>query len=147
MLFVGNGCSDNEYTTLRRTQMKQCKDCKWKALWWIQQWCTLMLSYKHQPLHCQNYQRKSWLWFAWWIPKVLLITLALLLGGCGTTIRYNPETGEVYYHSDTGKEFSNLSIIKQANGDVLVEVNKYKGDGIGPIVEGAVRGAIKGMKP
>ncbi len=79
-----------------------------------------------------------------WASKLIL--LALILGGCGTTIRYNPETGEVYYHSDTGKEFSDLSIIKQANGNILIEVNKYKGEGIGSIVEGAVRGAIQGIK-
>ena len=70
-----------------------------------------------------------------------------MLTGCGTTIRYNPETGEIYYHSDTEKEFSNLSILKQVNGDVLIEVNKYKGEGVGPIVGAAVEGAVRGMMP
>ena len=63
----------------------------------------------------------------------LILIIALLLTGCGTTIRYNPETGEVYYNSNTGKEFSNLAILRQANGDVLLEVNKYKGEGVPPI--------------
>lgn len=31
------------------------------------------------------YSRKRRLWFAFWIPKVLLITLALILGGCSHT--------------------------------------------------------------
>lgn len=79
--------------------------------------------------------------------KLLILIAAVLIGGCGTTIRYNPETGEVYYHSDTGKEFSDLAIIKEADGSILIEVNKYKGEGIGPIVGAAVEGAVRGMKP
>lgn len=82
------------------------------------------------------------------MKHLIPLTLCLLiLAGCGTTIRYNPESGEIYYHSDTGKEFNDLAIIKEANGSILIEVNKYKGQGIGPIVGAAVEGAVRGMKP
>ena len=77
--------------------------------------------------------------------KYLLLIIALI-GGCGTTIRYIPETGEIYYHSDTEKEFSDLSILKQPDGSILIEVNKYKGEGVGPIIGAAVEGAVRGMK-
>ena len=63
----------------------------------------------------------------------LILFLALPLSGCGTTIRYNPETGEVYYHSDTGKEFSDLAITKKTNGDIQIKVNEYKGEGVPPV--------------
>ncbi len=65
--------------------------------------------------------------------KTTLILLCLILCGCGTTIRYNPVTGEVYYHSDTGKEFSGLSIVKEVNGDVQIKVNEYKSEGVPPM--------------
>ena len=104
--------------------MKRCKDCKWKAPWWIQQWCTLMLSYKHQPLHCQNYQRKSWLWFAWWIPKVLLITLALLLGGCSRVIVRLPDGTKV--HSARFLDSTEIGHVSYDDGSFVME--GYKSD-------------------
>lgn len=78
--------------------------------------------------------------------KVLLLTLALILGGC-TTIEYNPQTQEVRYQSLGGKSFDSLSILKRDDGSIEIIVNKYQHEGIGPIVEGAVRGAIQGVKP
>ncbi len=64
---------------------------------------------------------------------ILCLLMACLVGCGGTTIRYNPETGEVYYHSDTEKEFSDLSIVKKANGDIQIKVNEYKGEGVPPV--------------
>ena len=82
------------------------------------------------------------------MKTLLLITLALLLSGCTTKIQYNPVTHEIFYEGPAlGKEFDSLSITLTDTGDVLIEVNKYKHEGIGPIVEGAVRGAIRGVKP
>ncbi len=78
----------------------------------------------------------------------ILLTLALLLGGCMTRIQYNPVTHDILYESPAwGKEFDSLSIKMLEDGSVEVTVNKYKHEGIGPIVEGAVRGAIQGVKP
>ncbi len=73
--------------------MKRCKDCIWIRSSQhndydgrIFRTCAM----KHyNPTHwfneagnCGQYRRKRRLWFAWWVPKVLLITLALLIGGC-----------------------------------------------------------------
>ena len=78
----------------------------------------------------------------WWIVLLLLLWFGLSLGGCTTV-----EWGDVKYSRLGGQELESMSITKLENGDVLVELNKYKGEGIAPIVEGAVRGAMMGLKP
>ena len=78
--------------------------------------------------------------------KISIILLFLLcFSGC-TTIIYNPNTQEVKYQSIGGKSFDSLSILRLGDGSVEIVVNKYQHEGIGPIVEGAVRGAIQGIK-
>ncbi len=71
------------------------------------------------------------------MKRLLLITLALLLGGC-TSVEY----GDAKYWSIGGKEFESLDISKKENGDVRIEINKYRREGISDVVEGAVRGAL-----
>lgn len=61
--------------------MKRCKHCKHLPV------CAYNYD-KTKNDHCEDssdvpgYSRKRRLWFAWWIPKVLI--LALVLGGCVT---------------------------------------------------------------
>ena len=87
-------------------------------------------------------------WYLKYIAIALIvITIAVVLSitGC-TTIEYNPNTQEVKYQSIGGKSFDSLSITRLDDGSVEIVVNKYQHEGIGPIVEGAVRGAIQGVK-
>lgn len=86
---------DAKKNTLRKnSRMKQCKDCKWWKryifAWWYRhppKWffgeCDLWL-HDRKPIcltpEKELYERKRWLFWAWWIPKLLL--LALLLAGC-----------------------------------------------------------------
>jgi len=62
--------------------MRRCKDCRHQNSLEIDGFTDC--SYKKICVKFDKnmYERKRRLWFAWWIPKVLLITLALLLGGC-----------------------------------------------------------------
>lgn len=74
---------------------KRCKDCKWwfNFLWIIQgcnhenNWVPGFTCYETKVC----YVRKWSLWWAWWIPKMLLITLALVLGGCSQHVVTLPD--------------------------------------------------------
>lgn len=74
------------------------------------------------------------------MKTLLLITLALVLTGC-TLVEYEGAR----YMSIGGKEFESLNIVRQDNGDIRIEINKYRKEGVSDIVEGAVRGAIRGF--
>ncbi len=112
--------------------MKQCKDCNW---------FNACIARKGDACwHFAPIRR------TFWAPRILLLALALLLGGC-TAITYNPQTQEVKYQSLGGKSFDSLSILRLDDGSIEIVVNKYQHEGIGPIVEGAVRGALQGVKP
>lgn len=54
--------------------MKRCIDCKWDSLDGDQPPCDMCVQ-------SNKYRRK---WWKFWAPKVLLITLTLILGGCST---------------------------------------------------------------
>lgn len=62
--------------------MKRCKDCKW-CFGHYKEICICLLPAWLDAQECvksaKYYTRK---WWKVWAPKVLLITLALLLGGC-----------------------------------------------------------------
>ncbi len=56
--------------------MKRCNNCRYQRRFCSEVPCVFCKDH-------DRYARKRRLWFAWWIPK--LIILALLLGGCCKT--------------------------------------------------------------
>ena len=75
--------------------------------------------------------------------KTLLLTLLMLLvSGC-TIVEWGP----VKYSRLGGQELESMSVTRMENGDVLVELNKYKGEGMGEVAEGIARGVAKGLNP
>ena len=86
--------------------MKRCKDCKYKRLYVSQAPCRDCTGF-------DKYTPKSfagWLW----IIALLLLTLALLLGGCGVEAKYTDEFGREFYYKRTGP---------QQIGEVLLELS------------------------
>ena len=74
--------------------MKQCKDCTYDgycAQCWLKYECGFRSMYESAE-ECTQYKRT---WWKFWAPKVLLITLALLLGGCSQHILTLPD-GSTY---------------------------------------------------
>lgn len=96
----------------------------------------------------KSYSWRIQIWTTWILCVVTLIALWFGVGGC-TTIEYNPETNAVKYQSFGGKEFDSLDITKTDTGDILIEVNKFKGEPVaevaGKIAEGIVRGMGGGV--
>ena len=82
--------------------MKRCKDCKWETLDGNRWPC-------RDCVGSDKYRRKWWKFRA---PKVLLIALVLLLGGCGVDVSYKDELG---------REFRYRRIGPQQIGEVLLE--------------------------
>ena len=66
-----------------------------------------------------------------------LIALFLMAIVPGYTV---VEWADVKYMRLGGQELDSMSITRLENGDVLVELNRYKGEGIGEIAEGIARG-------
>ena len=69
-----------------------------------------------------------------------LVTM-FCLPGC-TTIQY----GDLRYQRLGGQQFDNFSLTKTDTGDILVEFDKYTGEGIAPIVAAAVKAAVEATK-
>ena len=67
--------------------------------------------------------------------KTMLMIMIALVSGCTVV-----EWGDVRYSRLGGQELNSMSITRLENGDVLVELNKYRGEGIGEIAEGIARG-------
>ncbi len=73
--------------------MKRCKDCEWyrSGFSWpcsrraMGEW-SANVEIKDQSIglapDCDTYVRKRWIGWLWLIALILIITLALLLGGC-----------------------------------------------------------------
>ena len=70
-----------------------------------------------------------------------LICIVFLLAGC-TSIRY----GDFHYESIGGKKFDKLSAMRDANGDIIVELSNYEKEGISAVAEGMARGFAEGIK-
>lgn len=70
---------------------------------------------------------------------------AFYLSGC-TTIQYTTSAGEMFYQRIGGSQVDNFSVTKTAEGDILVEFDKYIGEGVGPIVAAAVKAAVEAAK-
>jgi len=66
---------------------------------------------------------------------IIVMVLLIMINGCTVV-----EWGEVKYTRLGGQELDSMSITRRENGDVLVELNRYKGEGIGEIAEGIARG-------
>ena len=83
------------------------------------------------------------------IITIILATLAAILvvtGGC-TTIGYNPETKDFHYQAPPwGKKIGKVSVIRETDGSILFEMSDYQTENLSAIVEGAVSGAVKGLK-
>ena len=80
----------------------------------------------------------------------ILIIIALLamflLAGC-TTVNYNPETKDFKYSSPPwGRKIGSVSVLREADGSILFEMQDYHSENVSAIVEGAVKGAVGAMK-
>ena len=72
----------------------------------------------------------------------IIIFFIIALSGC-TTVRYNPETHEVFFQTPVfDRSIDKLSITKLENGDVLIEIENYATEGMAPVVAAAVRAAL-----
>ena len=107
MLFVGNGCSDNEYTTLRRTQMKHRKSGR-----------VDFMGFRVRRRKRKRRVRGPHRW------RVLLITLALLLGGCSRVIVTLPDGTEV----DSARFLDSTEIGHVSYDDGSFVMEGYKSD-------------------
>ena len=77
---------------------------------------------------------------------VLFLFIVWLLTGC-TTVKYNPETKDFKYSSPPwGRKIGNVSVLREADGSVLFEMSDYESENVSAIVQGAVTGAIQGLK-
>lgn len=83
------------------SQMKRCRFCKWAFKyrnWWCENakvaWSQVNTPWQRMHVNpaesCKEYARKRWLFFAWWVPK-LILTIALLVGGCSRTVLELPD--------------------------------------------------------
>jgi len=73
--------------------------------------------------------------------KIMLMLMIALVSGCTTV-----EWGDVKYARFGGQELESMSITRLENGDVLVELNKYKSENIGPLASGIAEGVVRGMR-
>ncbi len=98
--------------------MKQCKDCVEyrhdggnyyceRRLHTLGQWGLI------RAKKCAFYARKPWMGWLWLVALIIILTLALLLGGCGVDVSYKDELG---------REFRYRRIGPQQIGEVLLEL-------------------------
>lgn len=73
--------------------MKQCKDCKHQNALEIDGYTACPFMKICQQNDRNMYQR---VWWKFWAPKMLLITLALVLGGCVTVHVEREPDGTIY---------------------------------------------------
>ncbi len=99
--------------------MKRCKDCKWASHRWSID-CAIR-DFWGKEHECVYYARK---WWKPWAPKVLLITLALLLGGCSRVIVRLPDGTEV--HSARFLDSTEIGHVSYDDGSFVME--GYKSD-------------------
>ena len=69
------------------------------------------------------------------MKALIALFLMAIVPGCTVV-----EWADVKYMRLGGQELDSMSITRLENGDVLVELNRYKGEGIGEIAEGIARG-------
>lgn len=56
----------------------------------------------------------------WRLPGFLLITLALLLGGCGVEARYTDEMGREFYYRRTGAQQIGEALLELPDGSTFL---------------------------
>ena len=72
------------------------------------------------------------------ILSAIAVLAAIFLAGC-TTIEY----GTFKYCSIGGKRFEKLDVLKDENGDILVEITNYKNE---DVARSIARGITEGLK-
>ena len=72
------------------------------------------------------------------MKALIALFLMAIVPGCTVV-----EWADVKYMRLGGQELDSMSITRLENGDVLVELNRYKGEGIGEIVGAAVGAAVE----
>jgi hypothetical protein len=79
------------------------------------------------------------------MKRFIAIAFLIFIAGC-TTIEYDKEAGTVTYSRLGGTEFDKLEIVRQDNGDLLLEIHKYNSEGASEIVGAAVKAAVEAAR-